>query len=199
MAKKNADKSYGWYKAQDFGDYIERVVGEINIKLVSIVIANTFMSGEYGQELEKKKFEDKDETDYLDSLQFCAELVWNGGFDLSFIFFKFSNLDPHPGTTRLVIKLFKQVHAHPWPVTALANTDVLDTVLLSLHPAAQVKTSEVSEQTKEGLKELHSFSDLIHLEKLSKEDMEHLLGNLPSSYACQLGELEIRSVEHELL
>ena len=37
MAKKNADKSYGWYKAQDFGDYIERVVGEMNIKLISIV------------------------------------------------------------------------------------------------------------------------------------------------------------------
>ena len=42
MAKKNADKSYGWYKAQDFGDYIERVVGEINIKLISIVITNIF-------------------------------------------------------------------------------------------------------------------------------------------------------------
>ena len=67
----------------------------------------------------------------------------------------------------------KQVDAHPRPDTALVNTDVLDTVLLSLHPAAQVKTSEVSEQTKEGLKELHSFSDLIHLEKLSKEDMEY--------------------------
>ena len=81
----------------------------------------------------------------------------------------------------------KQVDAHPRPDTALVNTDVLDTVLLSLHPAAQVKTSEVSEQTKEGLKELHSFSDLIHLEKLSKEDMEHLLGNLPSSYSvCSL-------------
>ena len=93
MAKKNADKSYGWYKAQDFGDYIERVVGEINIKLFSIVITNIFMSGEYGQELEKKKFEDKDETDYLDSLQFCADLVWNGDFDLSFIF---SNLNPLP-------------------------------------------------------------------------------------------------------
>merc|ERR1711936_686939 len=143
MAKKNADKSYGWYKAQDFGDYIERVVGE------------------YGQELEKKKFEDKDETDYLDGLQFCGDLVWNE-------------------------YQVKQVDAHPRPDTALVNTDVLDTVLLSLHPAAQVKTSEVSEQTKEGLKELHSFSDLIHLEKLTKEDMEHLLGNLPSSYACQL-------------
>merc|ERR1711936_834304 len=143
MAKKNADKSYGWYKAQDFGDYIERVVGE------------------YGQELEKKKFEDKDETDYLDSLQFCADLVWNE-------------------------YQVKQVDTHPRPDTALVNTDVLDTVLLSLHPAAQVKTSEVSEQTKEGLKELHSFSDLIHLEKLSKEDMENLLEYLPNSYACQL-------------
>ena len=96
MAKKNADKSYGWYKAQDFGDYIERVVGEINIKLISIVNTSILMSGEYGQELERKKFEDKDETDYLDSLQFCADLVWNGDFDLSSIFFKFSNLDPLP-------------------------------------------------------------------------------------------------------
>ena len=97
MAKKNADKSYGWYKAQDFGDYIERVVGEINIKLVSIVITKIFMSGEYGQELEKKKFEDMDETDYLDSLQFCADLVWNGDFHLCFIiFFRFSNLNPLP-------------------------------------------------------------------------------------------------------
>ena len=66
MAKKNAYKSYrygygkSFYgKAQDFGDYIERVVGEINIKFVSIVITNIFMSGEYGQELEKKKFEDR--------------------------------------------------------------------------------------------------------------------------------------------
>ena len=84
-------------------------------------------------------------------------------------------------------------------IAALVNTDVFDTVLLSLHPAAQVKTSEVSEQTKEGLKELHSFTDLIHLEKLSKEDMDHLLENLPNSYACQLGELGIRSVEYDLL
>ena len=44
MAKKNAYKSYGYGygksfygKAQDFGDYIERVVGEINIKFISIV------------------------------------------------------------------------------------------------------------------------------------------------------------------
>ena len=39
MAEKNPDKSYGWYKAQHFSDYIERVVGEIiNIKFISINI-----------------------------------------------------------------------------------------------------------------------------------------------------------------
>ena len=75
MAKKNADKSYGWYRAQDFGDYIERVVGEINMKFISIVIINILPSGEYGRELEKKKFADKDETDYLDttSMDFQSE------------------------------------------------------------------------------------------------------------------------------
>ena len=96
MAKKNADKKSDWQKSQEFGDHIGRVVGEINIKLISIVNTSILMSGEYGQELEKKKFEDKDETDYLDSLQFCADLVWNGDFDLSFIFFRFSNLNPLP-------------------------------------------------------------------------------------------------------
>ena len=34
MGKSNPDKSYGWYKAQDFGDYIERVVGEITVKFI---------------------------------------------------------------------------------------------------------------------------------------------------------------------
>ena len=38
MAKKDADKSYGWYKAQDFGDYIESVVGGITIKFFSIIL-----------------------------------------------------------------------------------------------------------------------------------------------------------------
>ena len=28
--------------------------------------------------MEKRKFDDKDETDYYDSLEFCADLVWNG-------------------------------------------------------------------------------------------------------------------------
>ena len=96
MAKNNPDKSYGWHKAQDFGDYIEKVIGEINMKFISIVIISILPSGEYGQEL-KKKFADKDETDYLDSLKFCADLVWNGYFVLSFILIiMFLNLDPLP-------------------------------------------------------------------------------------------------------
>ena len=37
MAKKNADKKSDWQKSQEFGDHIGRVVGEINIKLISIV------------------------------------------------------------------------------------------------------------------------------------------------------------------
>ena len=39
MADSNPDKSYGWYTAQHFSDYMERVVGEIIIiKLISIFI-----------------------------------------------------------------------------------------------------------------------------------------------------------------
>ena len=82
---KNPDKSYGWYKAQDFSDYIEEVIGEINFNFISIQVILTTIppsSGDYGQELEKRKFNDKDETDYYDSLEFCADLVWNGEFVL---------------------------------------------------------------------------------------------------------------------
>ena len=35
---KNPDKSYGWYKAQDFSDYIEEVVGEINFNSIQIIL-----------------------------------------------------------------------------------------------------------------------------------------------------------------
>ena len=34
----NPDKSYGWYKAQDFSDYIEEVVGEINFISIQIIL-----------------------------------------------------------------------------------------------------------------------------------------------------------------
>ena len=36
------------------------------------------MPGEYGEELEQMGFTDESETDYLDSVKFCADLVWHG-------------------------------------------------------------------------------------------------------------------------
>ena len=42
MPENNRDESYGWYKAEHFSDYMERVVGEITIKFISIlIICNT--------------------------------------------------------------------------------------------------------------------------------------------------------------
>ena len=66
--------------------------------------------------------------------------------------------------------------------------NVLDTVLLYLHPESKVKASEVSERTREGLKELHCFNALIHLDKVSQAEMKHLLESLPNTYGSQLGE-----------
>ena len=77
------------------------------------------------------------------------------------------------------------MESHPREDTALVNVDVLDTVLLSLHPESKVKeVKEVSERTREGLKELHCFNALIHLDKVTKAEMEHLLESLPNTYAA---------------
>ena len=38
MPESNPDKSYGWYTAKDFNDYMESVIGEINIKFFSIIL-----------------------------------------------------------------------------------------------------------------------------------------------------------------
>ena len=75
------DNSYGWFKAHCFNDYMERVIGTF---LLSIrILVSIFLSswpGEYGEELEKMRFDDESETDYLDCVKFCADLVWHGGF-----------------------------------------------------------------------------------------------------------------------
>ena len=102
------------------------------------------LSGDYGEELEKRKFADKDETDYYDSLEFCADLVWNGEFVLDITSIRISTLILSPE--------YLHMECHR---AALVNVDVLDTVLLSLHPESKVKDIEVSERTREGLKELH--------------------------------------------
>ena len=141
--------------------------------------------------MEKRKFNDKDETDYYDSLEFCADLVWNGEFVLNIATFRILTLTLPPEYQ------VKQEEDHPRTDTALVNVDVLDTVLLSLHPESKVKDSEISERTKEGLKELHCFSALIHLDDLTKADMKDLLESLPNRYSSQLGQfsnsLKLRS------
>jgi len=98
------------------------------------------------------------------------------------------------------------VETHPRPDTALVNTGVLDTVLLSFHPAEVVAANdEVSQRTKEGLAQLHSsphltfcdsnvivarFHALIKLEKVEEEEMKALLENLPDEYAAMLDNIE---------
>ena len=117
------------------------------------------------------------------SLEFCADLVWNGEFVLN-IFRIFTLTFPPEYQV-------KQEEDHPRTDTALVNVDVLDTVLLSLHPEGKVKPgkdSEISERTKAALKELRPFSDLIHLEELTKADMKDLLESLPNRYSSQLGQ-----------
>ena len=42
--------------------------------------------------------------------------------------------------------------------------DVLDTVLLSLHPKSKLKGKKLSAYTKEGLAEMQQFQDLIHMD-----------------------------------
>ena len=42
--------------------------------------------------------------------------------------------------------------------------DVLDTVLLSLHPKSKLKDLSLSDYTREGLAEIQQFQDLIHMD-----------------------------------
>ena len=42
--------------------------------------------------------------------------------------------------------------------------DVLDTILLSLHPKSKLKGLSLSDYTKEGLAEMQQFQDLIHMD-----------------------------------
>ena len=58
----------------------------------------------------------------------------------------------------------KQAHSHPDQSGALVNVDVLDTVLLSLHPKSKLKGMSLSDYTREGLAEMQQFQDLIHMD-----------------------------------
>ena len=44
------------------------------------------------------------------------------------------------------------------------DVDVLDTVLLSLHPKNKLEDLSLSDYTREGLAEMEQFQDLIHMD-----------------------------------
>merc|ERR1711874_211296 len=96
----------------------------------------------------------------------------------------------------------KQAHSHPDQSGALVNVDVLDTVLLSLHPKSKLKSQSLSDYTREGLAEMEQFQDLIHMDihkgydgygRRSEgaygghhQNMPVWLKNIPDNYTAQL-------------
>ena len=64
----------------------------------------------------------------------------------------------------------KKAHSHPDHSSALANLDVLNTILLSLHPASKIKDLDLSDYTREGLAEMQQLQDLIHVDVIKGYD-----------------------------
>ena len=132
--------------------------------------------GDFGNTLREKTFTDHEKTNYLDAVKYVANLVWT----------EYQT---------------KQSHSHPDQGGALVNCDVLDTAVLSLHPAELLKDMELSEYTRKGLAELHQFNNLIMLERHTghdkkgwrgeghkghHSDLQKNLKNLPDNYTAQL-------------
>ena len=51
--------------------------------------------------MEKRKFDDKDETDFYGPLEACADLVWTGEFVLDITFLRFFSLTLSPAYQRV--------------------------------------------------------------------------------------------------
>ena len=100
--------------------------------------------GDYSTELKKMTFTDRRQTSYLEAIKYNADLIWNE-YNIK------QNIDP---------KL------------ALVNTDVLDVVLLSLHPKNVVKKSDISTATKQALSLMSKFQNLILLTDYSGEEAQ---------------------------
>ena len=52
----------------------------------------------------------------------------------------------------------------------MVNVDVLNTILLSFHPASKIKELDLSDYTREGLAELQELQDLIHMDVIRGYD-----------------------------
>ena len=74
-----------WNVVSDIASANSVNFGSLPIGTVIITIHNRILvislAGEYGDELEQMVFNDEStDTDYLDCVKFCADLVWHGRF-----------------------------------------------------------------------------------------------------------------------
>ena len=109
-----------------------------------------------------QQLDDAQHTRRHDLVKFVAHLVWNE-------------------------YQAKQAHSHPVQTSALVNMEVLNTVLLSLHPPMVLANMDLSAYTRDGLAELHQFEKLV-LEPgaCDPTDLQDWLHNLPTNYPGQL-------------
>ena len=98
------------------------------------------MIGEYSAELKNKTFNDRRKTSYLEAIKYNAEIIWNE-YNIK--------RDDDPATHTVV------------------NTDVLDVILLSLHPKNLLKKKDISNASRLALSQMLKFQDLILLEDYS--------------------------------
>ena len=102
------------------------------------------MIGDYSAQLEKRTFTDRGKTTHLEALKYSADIVW----------YKYNAKQDQD------------------PTLALVNTDVLDVVLLSLHPKGQIKKRDISNASKIALTQMSKFKDLILLEDYSEMEAQ---------------------------
>ena len=92
------------------------------------------MIGDYTVELKKKTFNDRRKTSYSEAIRYNADIIWNA----------YTKQDDDP-------------------TLALVNMDVLDVILLCLHPKNLLKKKDISNATKRALSEILKLQDLILL------------------------------------
>ena len=125
------------------------------------------MIGEYSAQLEKNTFNDGRHTPYLEAVKYGADIVWY---------------------------MYNTKQEDQDPKLALVNTDVLDVVLLSLHPKGQIKKKDISDAAKIALSEINKFKDLILLEDYSEMEAQTWAwvkaassDKMSKSYPAQMG------------
>ena len=102
------------------------------------------MIGDYSAQLEEKTFNDRRNTTYLEAVKYSADIIWN----------KYNTMQDQD------------------PTLAAVNTDVLDVILLSLHPKGQIKKRDISNASKLALTQMSKFKDLILLEDYSEMEAQ---------------------------